>query len=105
MKRLSTLFALTALAAASVALAQQQTTPQAEAQPPASPSQSQSQAPSDPNASTSSEDSNADKQAQPKALMMKDCMTQVQAANPTVPEKDIRDFCDKQVNSQSSPPN
>jgi len=95
-KRVSTLFALTALAAATVALAQQQTTPQSEAPPPASPSQSQT--PSDP--------SDADKQAQqPKALMMKDCMTQVQAANPTVPEKDIRDFCNKQVNSQSSQPN
>ena len=103
MKRPSTVFALIALAAATVALAQQQTTPQSEAQPPASPSQSQT--PSDPNASTSSENSNSDKQAQTKALMMRDCVTQVQTANPTVPEKAIRDFCDEQVNSQSSQPN
>lgn len=105
MKRPSTVFALIALAAATAALAQQQTTPQSGAQPPASPSQSQSQTPSDPNASTSSENSSSDRQAQTKALMMKDCMTQVQTANPTVPQKDIRDFCDKQVNSQSSQPN
>lgn len=96
MKRPSTVFALIALAAVTVALAQQQTTPQSEAQPSASPSQSQSQ---------SSANSNSDKQAQTKALMMRDCVTQVQTANPTVPEKAIRDFCDEQVNSQSSQPN
>ena len=95
MKHASALFALTAMAAATIALAQQPT-PQAPAQPPASAtSQEQTTAPSDPSARTSSA---ADTQA-----LMKDCLTQVQAANPNVPAKDIQAYCDKQVNSNSSP--
>jgi hypothetical protein len=86
-KRLSTVFALTALAAATVALAQQQTAPQPQAQ---TPSSSQSQTPSDPK---------ADKQA-----LMKDCLTQVRAANPGADEKDIKDYCTKRVNTYSSSP-
>jgi hypothetical protein len=42
--------------------------------------------------------SSADKQTQ-----MKDCMTKVQAANPNAAAKDIKDYCDKKVNSSSSP--
>ena len=34
---------------------------------------------------------------------MKDCLTQVQASNPSVPEKDIKAYCEQQVNSYSSP--
>ena len=94
MKRASALFALTAMAAATIALAQQ-ATPQTPAQPPASAtSEEQTTPPSEPSARTSS----ADKQA-----LMKDCLTQVQAANPNVPPKDIQAYCDKQVNSPSSP--
>jgi hypothetical protein len=92
-RRLSAVFALSALAAATVALAQQ-TTPQPQAQPPASTTESQT--PSDPNSSTSGESGKADKQA-----LMKDCLTQVRAANPGVPERDIKDFCTKEVNSYS----
>jgi hypothetical protein len=31
--------------------------------------------------------------------MMKACMTQIQAANPGVLAKDVKDFCDKEINS------
>ena len=44
--------------------------------------------------------SSADKQQ-----MMKDCMTQVTTANPGVPQKDIQDFCDKEVNKTAPPRN
>jgi len=40
----------------------------------------------------------ADKQA-----LWRDCVKQVQAANPTVPEKDVKAYCDKQVQNYSSP--
>lgn len=86
MKRLSTVFALTALATATVALAQQQTTPQPQAQPPAS---TQSQASSDPK---------GDKQT-----LMKNCLSQVRAANPSAEEKDIKDYCTKKVNAYTAP--
>ena len=91
MRRLSALFALTVLAT-TIALAQQ-ATPQS---PPASTNpqgQSPSTQPSDPSAGTSNESSNADKQA-----MMKACMTQIQAANPSVLAKDVKNFCDKEIN-------
>jgi hypothetical protein len=93
MRRFSAVFALTALAAATVGLAQQAPPP---AEPPAgNPSATQ---PSDPGVRTDSESSQANKQA-----LMKDCMTQVRAANPGVPDKEIKNFCDKQIN-QPSPP-
>lgn len=93
MRRFSTLFALTALAAGTVGLAQQ-SPPQSE--PPANPPSATQ--PSDPGASTDSESTQANKQA-----LMKDCLSQVKAANPGVPDKDIKNFCDKQIN-QPSPP-
>lgn len=92
MKRFSPVLALTALAA-TVALAQQTPPP---AEPPAD-TPSTVPAPSDPNASPDST-SSANKQA-----LMKDCLTQVKAANPGVPDQDIKNFCDKQIN-QPSPP-
>jgi hypothetical protein len=94
MRRISAVFALTALAAATIGLAQQ--TPR-QSEPPAS-TPSTTTAPSDPGASTDSQSTQANKQA-----LMKDCMTQVRAANPGVPDKDIKNFCDKQIN-QPSPP-
>jgi hypothetical protein len=102
MRRVTAAFALTALAAATIAMAQ--TTP-TDPQASAPPSQ-QSQAPADPSASSqstapsaSSESSSSDKQA-----LMKDCLTQVQAANPNVSQKDVKDFCDREVNKRSSSP-
>ena len=38
-----------------------------------------------------------------KQLLMNKCLTQVQAANPNVPEKDIRAYCNKEINSIASP--
>ena len=89
--------ALAALAAATVAIAQVNP-----AEPPASTTQQQQSPnsttpPSDPNTGMSSESSKASQQA-----LMKDCMTQVQAANPGVPEKDIKKFCENEI-SKSSP--
>ena len=87
MKRLATVFALTALAAGSIALAQQ-TSPSTSSAPPARSSSSTSQ---DPSTSAS------DKQA-----LMKKCLTQVQAANPTASMKDIQAYCDKEVKAYST---
>jgi hypothetical protein len=42
--------------------------------------------------------SEADRQS-----LWKDCVRQVQAANPSVPEKDVKAYCDKQVKNYSSP--
>jgi hypothetical protein len=42
--------------------------------------------------------SDADRQA-----LMNKCVTQVQAANPSVPEKDIRAYCDREIKNLSSP--
>jgi hypothetical protein len=39
-----------------------------------------------------------------KEALMKDCVRQVQAANPNVPAKDVRDYCDKQVKSSAAQP-
>ena len=84
MKRLSAVFALTALGAASVGLAQQPY-PQTSQQPPAS---SQQTAPSQ-----------ADKQA-----LMKDCLTKMQAASPNASKEDFKAYCDQKVKERPSPP-
>ncbi len=84
--------ALATLAAATVALAQQ-TTPPAQAEPETAP-QEQTAPPAD----SSTRMSEADKQA-----LMNKCMTQVQAANPSVAQKDIRAYCEKEINSIASP--
>jgi hypothetical protein len=103
MKRFPAAFALTALAAATVALAQQ-APPAAEPPASAAPEQqspnattvpSDPNAGADPNASTNSDDR--------RQTLMKDCVTQVAAANPGVPAKDINNFCDKEVNQVSKP--
>jgi len=91
---------MTALVAATAALAQQSTS---QAPPARSAPQQQSPSatspPSDSSPGMSSQSSPADKQA-----LMKDCLTQVKAANPGVADKDIKAFCDREVN-QSSPQN
>jgi hypothetical protein len=43
--------------------------------------------------------SDADMQA-----LMKDCVTQVQAANPSVPSKDVQAYCAQQIASYSASP-
>lgn len=87
MKRFSAALALTALAAATLAVAQQ-AAPSAE--PPAS---ATSQQPSRDATTPSTPSTTADKQA-----LMQACMTQVTAANPGVRHEDIQNFCDKEVN-------
>ena len=89
MKRLAAVFASSALAAATIGLAQQATQP-GQTRPPASTSQATS--PSDPSSGK------ADKQA-----LMKDCVTKVTAANPGASEQAIKAYCDKQVKSSSAP--
>lgn len=82
--------ALAALAGASVAPAQQ-TPSQAPAEPPAhTTTQDQKTAP----ARLSEVD---------KRILMTDCTRQVQADNPNVPEKKIKAYCDKAVESYSTP--
>jgi hypothetical protein len=88
-------FALSALAAVTVAVAQQ-TTPSTSAQPQTSTTTPQEQ--TAPPAPSSTPMSQADKQS-----LMNKCMTQIQAANPTVPEKEIRAYCDKEINNMASP--
>ncbi len=91
-------FALLALAAATAALAQS-TPPPTTAEPPTSTAPEEqvprtTSPPSDPGATTNGADTQA---------LMNDCMTQVQAANPNVPEKDIRNFCENEVSKSTRP--
>jgi len=90
MKR--TPLALAALAAASVALAQQ-TTPPTATEPSTTPQEQTA-----PPAASSARMTDADRQA-----LMNKCMTQVQAANPNVPAQDIKAYCDKEIKSIASP--
>jgi hypothetical protein len=89
MKRVA--LALAGLAAATVALAQ--TPPATTAEPPTSaPPQEQRTPPTDSRTHLSELD---------KRTLMNDCMRQVEADNPKVPEKDVRDYCDQAVKRYS----
>ena len=104
MKRLTAGFALTTLAAATLALAQTAQTPDTAAPPADTQSQMQSQ-PSDQSSSSQSADqSTTQSGTADKETLMKTCMSQVQASNPNVSQKDIKDFCDREVNRSSSAP-
>jgi hypothetical protein len=73
----------------------QQTTPPTTAEPRRSvTSQEQTAPPADSSARMSEAD---------KRTLMMNCMKQVQADNPNVPEKDIKAYCDKAVKSYVSP--
>jgi hypothetical protein len=87
--------ALTALAAATVALAQQTTAPTPAEPPTSTAPQEQTAPPADSSTRSMSE---ADRQT-----LMRDCVKQVQAANPSVPEKEVTAYCEKQVKSYSAP--
>jgi cytoskeletal protein RodZ len=111
MKRLSAAFALTTLAAATLALAQPAQTPDTTAPP----SDTQSQMQSQPSDQSSSADQSSSTQSTDqsttqgggtadKETLMKTCMSQVQASNPNVSQKDIKDFCDREVNRSASSP-
>jgi len=86
MKRLSAVFALVALGAATVALAQQPY-PQTPQEPPASSSQQ-------------STPSQADQQA---LALTKECVAKIQAANPNASKEDVKAYCAQQVKKSSSP--
>jgi hypothetical protein len=98
-KRLFPAFALTAVAAATVAIAQQ-TPPSAEPRPDTNQSQSQTMPPSEtaPPSDTSSGIRKADKKE-----LMENCITRVQADNPSATASDIKDVCKKRLKSYSSP--
>lgn len=85
---------LAALAAATVSLAQQ-TTPQtlAEARTSAAP-QERTAPPADPSPRMSETD---------KLILIGDCLRQVQAARPSMPDKDAKTYCDKRVRGYSFP--
>jgi hypothetical protein len=88
--------ALAALASATVSLAQQ-TTPQIPAEPRTSSTpQEQTAPPADPSPRMSETD---------KMILRGDCMRQMQATRPSVPEKDAKAYCDKRVKSYSFPRN
>ena len=86
--------ALAALAAATVALAQQ-TAPPTPAEPRTSPAPQEQATPP---VNSSARMSEADKQS-----LMNKCVTQVQAANPNVPPKDVRNYCEEEIKSIASP--
>ena len=77
-------FALGALAAATLAMAQQTSPP-----------------PEPPTSTAPPPDSNSRMNETDKQTLLQDCIRQVQAANPSLPEKDIKSYCDKQVKSYS----
>jgi hypothetical protein len=88
--------AIAALTAATVSLAQQ-TPPQTPAEPRTSSTPKQQTAPpADPRLRISETD---------KLILLGDCMSQMQAAHPSVPEKDAKAYCDKRVKSYSFPRN
>ena len=90
------LLTLAALAALTVSLAQQ-ITAQAPAEPRTSTApQEQTAPPADPSSRMSETD---------KLILLGDCMRQMQAAHPSVPEKDAKAYCDKRVKSYSFPHN
>jgi hypothetical protein len=95
--RLAAVFALSALAAASVGMAQQQ--PPTE--PPTTPSQQPTTPPPDtpaPSPTGPQSDPSADR----AQALMQDCLQQIQAANPNASQQDVQAYCEKQVGPPSS---
>ena len=88
MRRVSVALVLTVLSVATVALAQ--TSPQKPADQP------QNQTTRSSGQSTGTESGNFDKQA-----LINVCVSQVQVSNPSVPERDIKNFCTNQVSRLS----
>ena len=79
--------ALTALAAATVALAQQTPPP----------------TPAEPRTNTTPQEQTAPRMSEADKLrLMNHCTRLVQAARPSLPEKDIKAYCEKKVESYAS---
>jgi hypothetical protein len=87
MKRLSAVFALTALGAATVGLAQQPYSHPPQQTPP----------------STSQKEQTSPSKAEQQALI-KDCLTKMQAASPNASKEDFKAYCDQKVKERSSAP-
>jgi hypothetical protein len=87
--------ALAVLTASTVALAQQ-TTPPSPAEPRTSATPQEQTAP--PAESTAPRMSETDKQ-----ILLRDCTRQVEASHPTVPEKDVKSYCEQEVKTYSTP--
>lgn len=96
MKRVCAAFALTALATAAISLAQ--SPPQS--QPPASTPQPEEQQPTNP-PTQPSDSSSEGSMGQATQALMRQCVQRMQSANPNALQKDIHDYCEKQVKSQS----
>ncbi len=95
-------FALLALMAATAAVAQQ-SPPATTAEPHTSATpQEQTTSPTTPSDPSASPNSTSPNSADAQALM-KDCLSQVQAANPNVPEQDVRRFCEKEISKSTAP--
>ena len=86
--------ALAVLTASTIALAQQ-ATPPSPAQPRTSTTPQEQPVPP---TGASSRMSETDKRT-----LTRDCTRQVQASHPSVPAKDIRGYCEQEVNSYASP--
>ena len=91
-------FALLALMAASAAVAQVTPAPSAAEPPPSATPQEQSTSPTTPPSDSSTSSNSADAQA-----LMKDCLSQVKAANPNVSDQDIRKFCENEISKATAP--
>jgi len=92
---MKTALALAVLTASTIALAQQ-TTPPSPAEPRTSATPQEQTAP--PAESTAPRMSETDKRT-----LLTDCTRQVEASHPTVPEKDVKAYCEQQVKSYSAP--
>lgn len=88
--------ALAALAAATVSLAQQ-TIPQTPAESRTNPIPPQQPAPSGHPSPRMSETD--------RLILLGDCMRQVEAAHPSLPQQDAKAYCDERVKSYSFPHN
>src|ERR1700751_1699780 len=91
-------FALFALMAATATVAQVTPAPSAAEPPPSATTEEQSTSPTTPPADSSTSSNSADAQA-----LMKDCLSQVKAANPNVPDQDIRKFCENEISKATVP--
>ena len=91
---MKTALALAVLTASTIALAQQ-TTPPRPAEPRASATPQEQAAPP---AKSSARMSETD-----KLTLMRDCTRQVLASHPTVPEKDVKAYCEQEMKSYFAP--
>ena len=91
---MKTALALAVLTASTIALAQQTTPPS----PAESRTSTTPQEQTAPPAESSPRMSETDKRT-----LLTDCTRQVEASHPTVPEKDVKAYCEQQVKSYSTP--